>query len=358
MKIGILSSLPYNTGASLRGQYLANYLEREGHNVHYFKPHCPLKYKTEYIVSIPYNILRVFNRPFDFLIVLKPYPGGCLPALINRILKKTKIVIDIDDLDYTYRKGLLANIIKVVQELSIPKSDVITVLDNDYLVNYLTENLSVPLKKIIRLPQGVDTDMFDPSRYNGKTIRRQLKLENSNVFVFTGHLIDAAELDSVLYAFRQVIEERPNTKLIVVGGGPCLKSYKQLVKRLKISDYVIFTGYIENVEDIPNYTSLADVCICYYGDKPSNYYRASMKVREYLSMGKKVVCTDVGDLKSFKDYVIQTKPNIEDFAKGMLHALDTSDSDNEQLKRREFILNNYSWNKIAKKLSDEMKTRI
>lgn len=359
MKIGILSSLAYNTGASLRGQYIANYLEKDGHTVHYFKPHPPMKYKIEYVVSIPYNLLRVLNKSFDILIVLKPYPGGVLPALMSRILKKTKVVIDIDDLDYTYRKGSLAKLIKLMQEPPIAKSDIITVLDNDHLVNYLTKNLAVPLDKIIRLPQGVDTDLFNPARYNGGGIRRRLKLDNMGVFVFTGHLVDTAELGSVLYAFRGVVKERPNTRLIVVGGGSGLKRYKQLVKKLKIEDYMIFTGYLEDVGDIPNYTSLADVCVCYYGaDKPSNYYRASMKVREYLSMGKKVVCTDVGDLKSFKDYTIQTKPSIEDFTKGMLQALDTGDSTDDEFKRREFILNNHSWDKIAKKLSDELKLRI
>ena len=359
MKIGILSSLAYNTGASLRGEYLADYLGREGHDVYYFKPHHPLKYKMEYVASIPYNMLRVFNKSFDFLIVLKPYPGGCLPAIMSCITKKTKVVIDIDDLDYTYRKGALAKLIKLMQEFLIPKSDIITVLDNDYLVDYLTKNLAVSLDKIIRLPQGVDTDMFNPSRYNGKNIRRQLKLENVKVFVFTGHLIGTAELDSVLYAFRGVVKERPNTRLIIVGGGSHLKNYMQLVRKLKIEDSIMFTGYLEDVGDIPNYTSLADACVCYHGDKPSNYYRASMKVREYLSMGKKVVCTDVGDLKSFKNYTIQTKPTVECFTEGMLQALDGGENSNgEGAKRREFISNNYSWDKIAEKLSDKLEMRI
>ena len=54
------------------------------------------------------------------------------------------------------------------------------------------------------------------------------------------------------------MSKKYNTKLLIVGSGPDLDSYKKLAKKLKIEKDVIFTGAVP-WEDIPYYYGLADV---------------------------------------------------------------------------------------------------
>ena len=343
MKIGILSSLASTTGCSLRGEYLANALKKQGNEVFYFPRLPQLKFKLDYLLFIPYNILRTFYKKFDYLIVLKPFPTGCIPAIINRFFTKTKIIIDIDDLDYTYRTGILARIIENMQKSLSKHFDIATILDNKNLIDYVDKKWKI--KHMIPIEQGVDTDLFNPGKYNKDNLRKKYNLTDKKVIVFTGHLGETAvEVEMLLKSFKEINDK--NAFLIIAGGGSRLEFFKNLAKTLKIEKNVLFTGYLKNTE-MPQFISLADVCVCYYEDRKANYYRNSMKVREYLSMGKLVVCTNIADLKKFKDYTIQTKPNKNDFVKGIIKALSKKENQSIESKRRKFILDNFSWDKIA-----------
>lgn len=352
MKIGILSSLASTTGCSLRGEYLASALEKQGNEVYYFPRLPQLKYKLDYLLFIPYNILRTFNKKFDFLIVLKPFPTGCIPAIINRFFTKTKIIIDIDDLDYTYRTGILAKIIENMQKSLSKHFDLATILDNKNLIDYISKKWKI--KHMIPIEQGVDADLFNPDKYNKNNLRKKYSLTNKKVIVFTGHLGETAvEVEMLLNSFKDISKKEDKAFLVIAGGGSKLEFFKNLANSLGIEKNVLFTGYLKNTE-MPKFVSLADVCVCYYEDRKANYYRNSMKVREYLSMGKLVVCTNVADLKKFKDFTIQTKPNKNDFVNGILKSLNKKENKSIESKRRKSILNNFSWDKIANKLSKEL----
>ena len=159
---------------------------------------------------------------------------------------------------------------------------------------------------------------------------------------------------TLINMFNKVKEEVPKLKLVIVGGGARLDQIKELVKKKGLEREVIFTGQLE-CEKIPEIIKMVDVCVCYYADRECNYYRNSMKVREYLAMGKFVVCTNIGDLKKFKRYTIQTEPNQNDFSKGIIKALKIKDSKKLKEKRREFIIKNFSWDNIARDLVKKLK---
>src|SRR3989338_9530573 len=99
MKIGVICSIGRNTGAELRAQYFISALRKQGIDVYYFKPHRRFK-NLEYLVYIPINILRSFYKRFDYFMSLKPFPTGVLPAIVNKIFCKGKIIVDVDDLDH------------------------------------------------------------------------------------------------------------------------------------------------------------------------------------------------------------------------------------------------------------------
>ena len=66
---------------------------------------------------------------------------------------------------------------------------------------------------------------------------------------------------------------------------------------------------------------MGDAAIVYYKDIEVNYFRESMKLREMLALGLKVVCNDVGDLERFKDYTYQTGSGHEEVAHQLVSVL-------------------------------------
>lgn len=220
---------------------------------------------------------------------------------------------------------------------------------NDYLYQHILKNYGITKKKTYKLDQGVDLDIFNPLREDVKDFS---KSKSDDLVVYTAHLNITCYLDNILDAIKIAITQNPNIKLLVVGGGPLLKNYKNLVVKMKLQNNVSFTGYVKNW-DIPKYINIANTCVVYYKDNKVNYYRTSMKLREYLAMGKKVACNDVGDLGLFEKYTYQTSSNIEDFANKIVEVVEQEPDKRVRLGQR-FVENNYSWDMIGKRFNEKL----
>lgn len=357
MKIGIISSNPIGTGASLRGRYIANALKNNGVDVYYFKPHPKLKLYLDYLVFTPYNIIRALNKKFDYLMVLKPFPTGGIAGLLNGCFNGSKVIVDLDDLDHSYRTGIASKLIETSQKFIVNYSDIVTIQDNTELKNYVIKNWGVKEDKIIDIEQGVDVKFFDPEKYSYKKPREKLGIKDEErVICFSGHLnYTAIEVLDLMYIFKKITEHVKNVRFLIIGGGIRLNEIKELAKKLEVFDKIIFTGQINDSKLMPELLMAADICVCYYADREPNKYRNSMKVREYLALGKLVVCTNIYDLKKFKDYTIQTKPDLNSFYDGLIEAIYKKETPKDSLSRRKFILNKFSWDKIMKKFLQDLK---
>ncbi len=357
MKIGIISSNPKGTGASLRGSYIANALKNNGIDVYYFKPHPKLKLYLDYLVFTPYNIIRTLNKKFDYFMVLKPFPTGGIAGLVNGYFNGSKVIADLDDLDHSYRTGIVSKLIEVSQKFIVNHADIVTIQDNIELKNYVIKNWGVKRNKIIDIEQGVDVKFFDPKKYSYKQSRQKLGIrDKEKIICFSGHLnYTAIEVLDLIYVFKKIAEHVKDIRFLIIGGGIRLNEIKELAKKLGIFDKIIFTGQINDPKLMPELLMAADICVCYYAEREPNKYRNSMKLREYLSLGKLVVCTNIYDLKKFKDYTIQTKPDLNSFYDGLIEAIYKKETSKDNLSRRRFILKKFSWDNIMKKFLQDLR---
>jgi glycosyltransferase involved in cell wall biosynthesis len=83
------------------------------------------------------------------------------------------------------------------------------------------------------------------------TIEDEILL-NKNInpfqFVYVGRLVFYKNVEVLLKAFKIVINEFSNAKLVVVGDGPHKKSLQTLTNNLEINDNIIFMGYVTKNE--------------------------------------------------------------------------------------------------------------
>jgi glycosyltransferase involved in cell wall biosynthesis len=255
--------------------------------------------------------------------VIKPYPMAVLALWLQR-LKGAKIVIDVDDLDYDYSHGPFRAFHQWLQKPWPAWADIVT-YHNPELLNPIREFFKVPPEKLVQLAQGVDTDLFRPEKPRFEDLPPVAALlQNPRIFspilVFTAHLNVACDLEPVLESFKLLRPELPKAQLLVAGGGPDEGRFKKLAFELGISDAVHFTGMV-TPKQVAACLGLANVALVYYRDTPVNRHRASMKLREALACGCKVVATDVGEAARFKKALFLSKPDPKSYAKAVLTAL-------------------------------------
>jgi glycosyltransferase involved in cell wall biosynthesis len=351
MKIGIIYSRSLVSGGALRASYIANYLSKLGHDVEFIAPLKRMPWQLDFPLSLLVYTLKTIPKHYDVVFVIKPFPNACIPALLKKYQNTdTKIILDVDDMDYAYRTGLVSYISKFLQKPFPRYFDAITV-HNDNLRKFLNEELSIPIEKIFNLAQGVDLELFDEKNVDNN-LRKKLDLEDKNIIVYTGHLDVSTDLEPIYDAFEIVLGRIEDCRLLIVGGGPRQRYFEKIVEKRGLKNNVIFTGYLD-IELLPSYMALGDMCVVYYENRLANFYRSSMKLREYLAMKKRVACNDVGELKQFGECTYQTISDVQDFANKIADVL-ISGGDKRELKGYKFVRQKYSWEKIIEEFERDV----
>jgi len=332
MKIMILSSLSKDSGCWLRAGYLAKALKPWARVELVEALPKTLPSLLEVALTFPYNLLKVLLSDADFFIGMKPFPNVTIPLAVAKFIKRKKTAVDIDDLDYGFFSGWKARTIAFAQKPLPRFFDVIT-YHNDALAEHIVSAFGVDRKKLYKLVQGIDRDTF--SGGDGTC--------EKDLLFFMGNLNLGADLAPILSAVAIVRQKRP-VNLTIVGGGPFERGFKRLAAELGIN--ARFTGAVAK-EVAAQELARADVCLVYFAQKTANLYRCSMKLNEYLAMGKKVVCNDFGELKKFQEYVYGASSDLDDFAAKIIAALDGGDG--REIKGQAHVRQELDWAAIGER---------
>jgi len=320
----ILSAKGWGTGSALRAHYIAEALKKRGHRVHFIRPLPTLPFWLDMMLACPYYLLCSLFTRVQVAMVVKPYPT-MVPALAWQRLLGAKIVIDIDDLDFAYSHGYMRKFHEKLQKPWPRWADIVT-YHNPKLKEELLGFFEVPPSKIIQLPQGVDTGLFNPKPVEMKNLPDRAKAlvtkKAAPILTFTAHLNVACDLEPALFAFQAMLKEKPKAQLLVAGGGPSEGSFKMTAQELGISHSVHFTGYL-TVSQVAACLKISDAVLVYYKKVFVNEYRASMKLREAVACGRPVVTTKVGEGSSWKNFAAISEPDPIHFAQATLKVLKT-----------------------------------
>jgi glycosyltransferase involved in cell wall biosynthesis len=146
--------------------------------------------------------------------------------------------------------------------------------------------------RIVSIPTGVDTETFDPTRWDRQPFRCEIGVDD-DTFVWgmiamirrmKGHTV-LAEAASIL------LRERPNLRFVVVGEvpteSPVRTEFETKLEELQLGDKFVMTGYRE---DVPQIMAGCDATVL-----PSLFSEGvPQSITQALSMAKPVVATSVG----------------------------------------------------------------
>lgn len=122
-----------------------------------------------------------------------------------------------------------------------------------------------------------------------------LKKINRYDIVYVGHLLEKQGVQLVLEALPKIISKIPNLRFIVIGQGEYEQKLRSLTKKLKISNHVVFKGFVKDHKLVENILCRSAVGVAPYVPSPNNYtfYTDPGKPKLYLGCGLPVVITDV-----------------------------------------------------------------
>lgn len=147
-----------------------------------------------------------------------------------------------------------------------------------------------PKKKMCIIENGIDFTKFKNNDKNREETRKEYNIkENETVIGVVGRLSEQKDPMTMIKAFELVHKENKNTRLMYVGSGELEEEVKKYARENNISDKVIITGWVNNVE---KYIPAFDIAVL-----PSKWEGFGLVLIEYMACDKPIIATNVGGIK-------------------------------------------------------------
>jgi len=228
---------------------------------------------------------------------------------------------------------------------------IVTVTQN--IRNEIYRSYNIPKERVIAIPNGANTDVFKPM--DMATCRKDMGLNNDEKYIcFTGNLAPWQGVNYMIDAMPLILNEIPNTRFLVVGGGHQKKALEDRTRELKIEKHVKFIGWVE-YEEVPKYINACDICVAPLTIGREKSGSSAIKIYEYLACGKPVIAFDVPNLEFLRKrgcgFIVPRDDVIKLAGASLILLRDL----NLRIKMgkigRKVAVEDYSWTDTAKEIS-------
>ena len=227
---------------------------------------------------------------------------------------------------------------------------------------YSASSIKIKPEKRTVIPLGVDTDMFKPVA-NGEKFRLRESMglpKEKTIFICPGRFVKRKRQDFLFSVWQSMPENFKKSAILLFVGGKAGKGqpdsmYDELMEKIKSyrnegNSDVISVDLVLH-EQMVQYIQASDAMIF-----PSEREGLGMVVLETMACGKPVFASNIPGVRD----IIQTKDtgtlfepnNSEQVRIGLTSFLDSPDIYlQKSRKAREFVIHNWSWESISKKLN-------
>jgi len=210
------------------------------------------------------------------------------------------------------------------------------------MINNLNSTKGIPLEKMSYITNGIDLNLFKPSKNNNLDLKKKLGIENKFIFGYIGALDKWQGVDRFIDAAREIDDK--NVVFIIVGW-----------EKSERENNIVYVPKVP-YSQITSYYSICDVLTLPRPHHLSTEVAAPTKFAEYTAMEKPILTTNVGDaanlVKKYECGIVtkgDSPKNIVDGINEFLNLskkqLDVMSKNSRELAEKEFDLK-----KIAIKL--------
>ncbi len=251
------------------------------------------------------KLLRAIDG--DLILAVKPRTTSFGISLLKKVFARKPVILDIDDWELSWCGGdewsyqikspkqLYRDLFKSDGQLRkpdhpmylkwmeklIPYADAVTA-DTDFLIQRFGG---------FYLPNGKDTQLFDPYLYDSEACRRKYDLEEYRVLMFPGAPRPHKGIEDVLKAL-DILQER-DFRLVIIGGNPYDNYEKTLIK--KWGQWIIKLPPF-SATHMPEIVAAAHVVVVPQRQTLTAAAQFPLKITDGMAMAKPVLSTLVGDI--------------------------------------------------------------
>jgi glycosyltransferase involved in cell wall biosynthesis len=301
------------------------------------------------------NRFRKYAKWADVIHLQKCFSNSVIPALFGAYLCNKPVHYDWDDWEYEiynfsppsklfgwYLNTMEKSMPKLVDSMSVAS----------FKLKELAIGLGFPEKRIAMAHVGVNLNRFNP-KHDSTQIKRKYDLKKK-VVLYLGQLNGAQYAELVVKSYKQILEKRKDTSLLIVGGGSNLEELKGKVKALGFENEVVFTGFVHD-DEVPLCINVADVAVASFELNKITECKSPLKIVEYLGSGKSIVASDVGEVKRMVGNagIVVEPGNVDVITKAVLKILDDEKLQKKfEKEARTHAEKNFNWDITAKNILD------
>lgn len=295
------------------------------------------------VLDAKFDLIHVFNRPKNVLALSARLPGVKFSlSLHNEMFHPEKI---------TYEDALkCVNRVEFINTVS------------RFIANSVKRRVIQADKKLHVVYSGVDlqkhkTNWSEEGIQNRLKLKKQLKLDCSNIVLYVGRLSVKKGVHVLLNAMKTVMEQSPDTGLVIIGskwyGKNETDDYGRSLQALSESlpGPIAFTGFIPPAK-IPDYYNLGNVFVC-----ASQWNEPLARVHyEAMASGLPIITTNRGGNAEVVEnlgngIVIDDYKDPDVMAEKISFLLDNP-AEAERMGRigRKLARERFSWERVAKEV--------
>lgn len=317
MKVSILTP-NFSKGGVDRAYLLAQVLKQLNHEVEILGflfgekiyPEPPAELPIVCLPGCQYpqffsSVAKLMNRiDGDLIYAVKPKPASFGVGLLKKLRSRVPVLLDIDDweLSWVGEKHYRPRLKQLGRDL-LKKNGALRSPDHFLYLQWMEKMISQAdgitidtsfLQKRFGgtyLPNGKDTDMFDPSRFDPAASRQKYGLSEYRVLMFPGASRPHKGLEDVLIALEHL--NQPDLRLVIVGGSPYDDYDRHLIETwgkwvIKIPPAPFW--------QMPEIVAAAHIVVVPQRDTVTAQAQFPIKLTEGMAMAKPILASRVGDI--------------------------------------------------------------
>ncbi len=278
MPLAVIYALPKSYATSIRLENITKNMNTKEITQRTWPSFLPLRIL---MVAKQALVSMIKIRKGDVVYASAPLIASSLPAVLVKTLKRNKLVVDWDDAftDFSVKKPSRFSV-------NYWEYKALQMADKVVVVSKTLESIAVKMKgreNVLYLPNGVDTQRFVSK--NKKHV---------GVIVGVSGYIGKMGNRFAYQEMAEAAEQISDARFLVVGHGKGLRDFRAYVKKKGMEERFSFAGFVPH-DRMPGIMDKMDICLVPMGDFFTSRARSSVKLKEFMSMGKAIVATRVGE---------------------------------------------------------------
>ncbi len=199
--------------------------------------------------------------------------------------------------------------------------------------------------KLVTIHSGTDTEKFAPFK-NSDWLRKEFKIPEETVIIGnTSAISDQKDYPTFVAVAESVLKQRDDVHFFIVGDGPDREEIKSLVKKRKLQDKIIFTGFRKNIREI-----LPSLDIFLFTSKTEGL---GTSVLDAMAAGVPIVATNAGGVSEMvnheKNGLLFPIKDVDKLTEGVLSLLNDPKLRDELTEEGKKTVRDFSKQKTAQR---------